>query len=219
MSALSFEKNRLDIIILVFFIIAGYWVATQFWQLDGQTQTAGIAQVYAGLAFFSLLALYMGRNTILGFIGIEKDGNTLLQLLGIGAIIGYLFTPNSILRAISVDITPDFPASIAPEVGLFYVVFVAVAVEEYFFRGFLLTTLEKIISEKIGFQMFPTIITIGVSSLVFIAWHLVAYQSNPQNFLPLFIFSVVQGVLTYQTQSLAPALGSHFVLNLINFRG
>jgi len=158
------------------------------------------------MALIALVVSFAGMG-IFQFIGIKSSGT---KILLIGGIIGFLSTSQG-----KTAIAPLLPAAIDPTLSGVFILFLAPFVEEYFFRGFLFPTLVALSGNK-GISSVAT--GAVVSSAIFVIWHLVAYISDPSQFLPLFIFSIVQCSLVHFTKELTPAIGSHFIMNLLTMR-
>jgi membrane protease YdiL (CAAX protease family) len=205
-------QEKTDYIIMVGVAILTLWAATQFSQLSGQTETAGISQVYATMAILSIVGFFAASRGLawFGSFGIKESGLKLAMLVAAGAFVGYFSTSQGKLLLV-----PLLPAAIDVSLSFAYKNIIAVFGEEYFFRGFLQPSIAKIVAGKSG-NMLASIIAIVAQAGLFVAWHFVAYQNAPDSFMPLFIFGLIQGTMVRVTGSIAPALGAHFVLNLIN---
>lgn len=202
--------SRYDQVILIITFLLTLWASSQFGQLTGQEDTTSVSNTYTFMALSVIVVSLVGRG-VFQFIGIKSTGSKILILAAIGGAIGFISTSQG--KAL---LAPQLPAAIDPLLSSIFVLFIAPFVEEYFFRGFLFPTFtalagnKGIVSEAIGAI---------VSSLLFVIWHLVAYSNSPDVFISLFIFAMIQCAMVKFTKELAPAVGSHFILNLITRRG
>lgn len=202
---------RLDTIILLSLLLVSLWVSTQFGQLQGQSETAFVANVYTLMCLVAIVGAFAADKSFsfFKFIPLNVSGTALIALLAMGALIGFFTTSEG--KALLV---PKVSASIDPSLAIAFVIILAPFVEEYFFRAFLFPSFEGFFGSRAGIS-FGTLAGALISSALFTAWHFVAYANDPSAFLPLFIYALVQCGMVKLSNSIAPAIGSHFILNLL----
>jgi membrane protease YdiL (CAAX protease family) len=205
-------QNRLDQIIILVVLLFALWAGSQFGQLTGQDQIKSVSDTYTFMAVVVLIASFIATQTgIFRFRGITSTGQKLIFSAIIGGVIGLFSTTTG--RAL---ITPTLSGSIDPALSATFVIILAPFIEEYFFRGFLFPTLSALIQYG---SFIGEILGALISSAIFVIFHIVAYANSPEAFFPLFLFALVMCALVKFTNDLAPALGGHFILNLLTFSG
>ena len=208
-----------DAAILLLLVGGALWSATEFGQLSGQQTTTNIAFVYVWLSFFPFVCLFFAGSAFIRFVGLNKTGKDLAINGAMGGILGYLATG---VAHIQLAITPPIEAaagataSIDPLLSGVYVNLIAPFAEEYAFRGALFPSLEMFFQSRGHTGFLATAEAAIASSLGFVVFHLVAYNGDVSSLGLLFIFALAECALVKATNSLAPAIGAHFVLNLIN---
>lgn len=116
------------------------------------------------------------------------------------------------------SVSTSTPESFNSDIGYFVIVmivFIAPLVEEIFFRGFVYTYCEKILSKHDIKKYFKIIIPILVSGVLFGLAHYNGFYSveNIFNFIVHIIFGIVFGVVRWKTGSLFSSFALHCGIN------
>jgi membrane protease YdiL (CAAX protease family) len=208
------DNRWLDAIILVAMALLAAWISSQFGQLSGHDVEASIAKDYGTFALIALvIAIAAAVNfAFFRFTGLGKNDNRqLVFLLIAGAVIGTLVT-----SAGKLFFTKILTGSIDPTLSFAFVIALAPFVEEYFFRGALFPSIEAFITSKGKSTYIAAGASAVIVSILFSIWHIVAANGDTSALTSYFAFSMIMCALVWVTKSLAPALGAHFALNLIN---
>lgn len=208
------DSRWLDAIILIGMALLAAWISTQFGQLTGHEVEASIAKDYGTFALIALVvAIAAAVNfAFFRFTGFGKQDNRMLVVLMVaGAVVGFLVT-----SAGKIFFTKILTGAIDPTLSFAFVIILAPFVEEYFFRGALFPSITAFITSKGKSTLFAEGIAAVVVSALFSIWHIVAANGDTSALTSYFIFSMIMCALLKVTGSIAPALGAHLTLNIIN---
>jgi hypothetical protein len=217
------DSRWLDAIILIATILLSLWISTQFGQLGNEVNgvfipshsvEANIAKDYASFAVLALLIAFAAamRFAFFDFLGFGKQNNTqFVFLLVAGGLIGFFIT-----AAGKLAFTKLITGAIDPTLGFIFVNILAVVVETFLFVGALFPSLEMFIISKGKHTLFAVGVAAVVVSVMFAFWHVVATGGNYAEMTGLFEFCMIMCASAKITKSIAPALGEHFILNVVN---
>jgi membrane protease YdiL (CAAX protease family) len=208
------DSRWLDAILLIAMALLAAWISSQFGQLTGHNTEANIAKDYGTFALIALVIAIAGavNFAFFRFTGFGKQSNQqLIFLLIAGAVIGFLVT-----SAGKLFFTKILTGAIDPTLSFAFVIVLAPIVEEYFFRGALFPSIEAFITSKGKSTLVASSVSAIIISALFSIWHIVASNGDASALTSYFMFSMIMCALVKITSSIAPALGAHFALNIIN---
>jgi membrane protease YdiL (CAAX protease family) len=208
------DSRWLDAILLIAMALLAAWISAQFGQLSGHQTEANIAKDYGTFAVIALvIAIASAVNfAFFRFTGFGKQNNQqLIILLIAGAVVGFLVT-----SAGKLFFTKILTGTIDPTLSFAFVIGLAPIVEEFFFRGALFPSFEAFITSKGKGTLVAAAASALIVSALFSVWHIVAANGDTSALTSYFAFSMIMCALVWITKSIAPALGAHFALNIIN---
>lgn len=202
-----------DAIIILLMALLATWISSQFGQLEGRNIEAFVASAYFYMAALALIIM-VGAAQHFAFFSFLGFGDTkkALPLVLVGAAAGFLITREG--KLIISKLINTSPGAIDPTLGFLFVVVLAPFVEEYLFRGALFPSFQKFLAGRSP-GIVATAAAALISSGLFALWHVVASGGNFAVLQGEVIFSLLAVGLTVFSNSLAPAIGMHFMRNVI----
>lgn len=193
-------------------------IVTLFGQLQGQTDTAILGVAY-GLLILTCFFASLASSADFGFLrfyGIASElfplGRGTIGLFFGGIFMSFFFT---ILGPLLITAYMK-PGSVDPALGWVFTRIIAVGVEEYFFRGALMPSIEAFLEIRGNESWFSAIGAIVIVTLIWVfLFHWLAFFTAPSQFAVYSVFGLILAIVTRATKNISFSLGAHFGVNLI----
>lgn len=204
------------LIILVGILLSG-WISSQFTQIAGRGEEAGIATNYQTMGIVALV-FFIAAAANVAFFRYEGIGDlkNALPFLLVGGVVGTIITAGFKLQFARLL---SGTGSIDPSLSFAFIIVLAPIIEEQFFRGALYPSIKVFL---MGRGMQPTtavvvaaLIAAAAVSFFFAVWHVQAVGADSARLVGEFLFSLLQIALLETTGGLAAPIASHFMRNLL----